>query len=126
MDVFAGRGRGGRLRKGVALTGAALLAVIALLSLAASHRPRRGVAGSSAMPMTPEEAAHLARERAAADHVLGIYLEEEPPRRVWMVEVELDPLRRAEVGIDPTTHAVVSYAIRTAPDVATDPAAPRP
>jgi hypothetical protein len=125
MSGSAERGHHGRLRCGVASAGAALLAAGALLAVVVSHG-RRVDAAASTVPMTRDEAVGLARERVAAGRVLGSYLDDGPRGRVWMVEVELDAERRAEVEIDPTARAVVSCAIRTAPDEAPDPVVRRP
>ncbi len=125
MSGSAERGRHGRLRSVVALAGAALLGAAALLAVVVSHGPR-GNTVASTVPMTREEAIGVARARVAGRRVLGSYLEDEPPGRVWRVEVELDSVRRAEIEVDPTARAVVSYAIRTAPDEAPDPAIRRP
>lgn len=125
MAGSAERGRDRRIRKSVVLAATALLGAIALLAVMPLHRRPRDTT-RSAVPMTREEAVSLARERVAGARVLGSYLEDEPRGLVWMVEVEIDAVRRAEVEIDPTARAVVSYAIRTAPDEAADSVVPRP
>jgi hypothetical protein len=107
------------------LAGVTLLAAAALLAVVVSHRPR-GDSVASTVPMTREEAIGVARARIAGRRVLGSYLEDEPPGRVWRIEVELDAVRRAEISVDPTARSIVSYAIRTAPDEAPDPGVRRP
>jgi hypothetical protein len=82
----------------------------------------KGSPGAS--PLTREEAERLASDRASSKRILGASLDNQ--RRTWVVEVALDAGRRAEVEIDPTARAVISYAIRTEAEDGTDPVRPRP